>query len=289
MHKHVDVNSRGRDFVVGDIHGCYSLVEKFLNHVNFDTSRDRLFSCGDLVDRGPEPVKCLHMLYEPWYHQVCGNHEEMTVNYFNNVGDSDLYLQNGGLWAQEYKSSNSDESVFVRGAVLDRMQHLPWMITVPMQNGKYFHVIHAEIFEDQELSDDDLDDHLWQSRIKQIMCVYGTAMKWGRYLFAPIYSQTMDDRHIDKYRKWYAFNRCGKMFNDKLSHIYSGHTIVKQPTRVAGQTNLDTGAFLTNRVSQYSDRILDPWAGLTFTEPLTDKFWTVKGHEIIETQPLVLI
>ena len=289
MHKHVNVNTRGRDFVVGDIHGCYYLVEKFMEHVNFDRSKDRLFGCGDLVDRGPESVKCLNLLYEHWYDQVAGNHEEMTVDYFTNQGNFDIYLGNGGLWAQEHKTADNDESVFVQGAVLDVMQNLPWMITVPMINGKFFHIVHAEIFEDQPLTDDDLDDPLWLHRIKQIYTADGCALKWGRWLFHPVYMQIMDSRNIEKYRRWYAMNKCGTMFTPELSHIYCGHSIVKQPTRVAGQTNLDTGAFLSARASMYSGRVLDPWAGLTFTEPLTDRFWTVKSHEIVETQPLVLI
>lgn len=289
MLKHVDINHKGRDFVVGDIHGCYSLVEKFFNHVKFDTTKDRLFSCGDLVDRGPDNVKCLDLLYEPWYHQVSGNHEEMTCNFFANQENHDVYLHNGGLWALEHKLGNADESIFVQGAVLDVMANLPLMITVPLCNGKRFHIVHAEIFEDEPISDDDLDDYLWQAKIKNVHSSNGAAIKWGRRLFYPLYMLHMDERNIAKYRRWYKLNKCGAMFNEKLSHIYSGHSIVKQPTRVAGQTNLDTGAFLSFRKNSYTGKYTEPWAGLTFTEPLTDKFWTVKPEEIIEPQPLVLI
>ena len=288
MHKQVDINIQGRDFVVGDIHGCWSLVEQFLEFVEFNTSKDRLFGCGDLVDRGPDNVKCLDLLYQPWYHQVGGNHEEMTVEYFSG-GPSGIYLSNGGLWAQEHRTANNDESVFVQGAVLDVMAKLPFIITVPMQNGKCFHIIHAEFGINFPFFDEDLHDDYFQAQLKMQTARDGLFLRWGRHLFFPLYMQVMDGRNIAKYQKWYEMNKCGDMFNDKLSHIYCGHSIVRQPTRVAGQTNLDTGAFLAYQKSAYSDRIINPWAGLTFTEPATDRFWTSRLDGVTETQLLTLI
>ena len=46
-------NARGRDFVVGDVHGHFDTLERLLEAVDFDASADRLFSVGDLVNRGP--------------------------------------------------------------------------------------------------------------------------------------------------------------------------------------------------------------------------------------------
>ena len=47
-------NTVGRDFAVGDIHGCFTELQRGLDAIGFDPSTDRLFSVGDLVDRGPE-------------------------------------------------------------------------------------------------------------------------------------------------------------------------------------------------------------------------------------------
>ena len=55
-------NERGRDFVVGDIHGMFSALENFLEELSFDPGRDRLFSVGDLIDRGPESDPVLQWL-----------------------------------------------------------------------------------------------------------------------------------------------------------------------------------------------------------------------------------
>lgn len=60
---HHSTNTQGRDFIVGDMHGCRAMIDTLLAHVGFDGSRDRLFSVGDLVDRGPDSEGCLDLLH----------------------------------------------------------------------------------------------------------------------------------------------------------------------------------------------------------------------------------
>ena len=43
-------------YVLGDIHGCYDKYEEMLKRIRFSDD-DTLFVLGDVVDRGPEPVK----------------------------------------------------------------------------------------------------------------------------------------------------------------------------------------------------------------------------------------
>ena len=50
--KHFPLNDLGRDFIIGDLHGHWSVLERLLEEVSFDKAKDRLFSVGDLVDRG---------------------------------------------------------------------------------------------------------------------------------------------------------------------------------------------------------------------------------------------
>ncbi|RMC99511.1 serine/threonine protein phosphatase [Aquitalea palustris] len=92
-------NQLGRDFVVGDVHGCFTELHALLEQVVFDGSRDRLFSVGDLVDRGPESRQVLEWLAKPWFHAVRGNHEQMALDF--DLADTDAcerYLHNGGGW-----------------------------------------------------------------------------------------------------------------------------------------------------------------------------------------------
>lgn len=72
-------NLTGRDFVIGDVHGTYSVVAAAMNAVGFDFGRDRLFSVGDLVDRGPESRRALAFMRNPAIFPICGNHEDMLM------------------------------------------------------------------------------------------------------------------------------------------------------------------------------------------------------------------
>lgn len=93
-------NIRGRDFVVGDVHGCASLLEHALNEVNFDDTRDRLLSVGDLIDRGPDSYGLLSWLDKPWFFACLGNHEEVLLKFVAS-GDNELGAQwstFGGAW-----------------------------------------------------------------------------------------------------------------------------------------------------------------------------------------------
>lgn len=63
--KHFTVNTAGRDFAVGDIHGHFTRLQVALDAVSFDPAVDRLFSVGDLVDRGPESEQVLEWLAKP--------------------------------------------------------------------------------------------------------------------------------------------------------------------------------------------------------------------------------
>ena len=48
-------NTRGRDFVVGDVHGCFDYLRAMLEHVQLDEVSDRLFCVGDLGTAVPSP------------------------------------------------------------------------------------------------------------------------------------------------------------------------------------------------------------------------------------------
>ena len=97
--KRFDRNTAGRDFVVGDIHGCFTRLQNTLDQLGFDPAVDRLFSVGDLVDRGPECEKVLDWLQKPWFHPIQGNHEDMAIRFAKgNSMDRDNYWQNGGSW-----------------------------------------------------------------------------------------------------------------------------------------------------------------------------------------------
>ena len=79
----VPVNPRGRDFVVGDVHGCFRTLDRALCALCFDAACDRLFGVGDLVDRGPHSAEALVWLENRFEAVVMGNHERPLLYWFD--------------------------------------------------------------------------------------------------------------------------------------------------------------------------------------------------------------
>jgi len=75
------LNTLGRDLVVGDVHGCFSMLDAALKEMDFDPTRDRLFGVGDLVDRGGESPDILDAVRRHQIKAVRGNHEQMILDW----------------------------------------------------------------------------------------------------------------------------------------------------------------------------------------------------------------
>lgn len=80
--KYFTQNLKGKDFVIGDIHGRYDLVKKALEKSNFNKDKDRLFCVGDLIDRGVYSEQVDEFLSEPYVHAIRGNHEDMLLELY---------------------------------------------------------------------------------------------------------------------------------------------------------------------------------------------------------------
>lgn len=75
IYKTIPLNTRGIDYVVGDIHGAFSILETALAEVGFNPRSDRIFAVGDLLDRGSESGRVIDFLKLPYVHSVLGNHD----------------------------------------------------------------------------------------------------------------------------------------------------------------------------------------------------------------------
>ncbi|MFL9904649.1 metallophosphoesterase [Paraburkholderia fungorum] len=131
-------NTVGRDFAVGDIHGAFSALEAALEQIGFDETVDRLFSVGDLVDRGPESERALEFIAKPWFHAVQGNHEDMAIRYVTPGNrDPHHYAANGGAWLIGKTMPEQQEYAIELAA-------LPYAIEVETADG-LIGIVHADV------------------------------------------------------------------------------------------------------------------------------------------------
>lgn len=160
-------NTVGRDLIVGDVHGCFDKLSVALAEINFDDTKDRLFSVGDLVDRGPGSAFVGEWLCQPWFHAIRGNHEEMMVGYHDGEVPAQLYYQNGGPW---FIGMTPEE----RLPYVDAVRELPLAIELDTCAGMVV-LIHAEMAAGCAWAD-------WRRRLMagdQYACISNT---WARQM-----------------------------------------------------------------------------------------------------------
>jgi serine/threonine protein phosphatase 1 len=139
--KRFAANTAGRDFAVGDIHGHFTRLQTALDNVCFEPSVDRLFSVGDLIDRGPESLDVDEwLLRKPWFHAVRGNHEQMAID-SHAAGrfsdESSMHFINGGDWFYGLSSIEQDCYTSI-------LRDLPLVIEVETAHG-LIGIVHADV------------------------------------------------------------------------------------------------------------------------------------------------
>lgn len=130
-------NTLGRDFVVGDIHGCFDKLGDELREVAFNDSADRLFSVGDLIDRGPLCEEAIDWISKPWFHAVRGNHEQMAIGVAAGKHSLMNYISNGGGWF--VAMDDARQKLFA-----EAFDTLPFAIEIDHKIGKVG-IVHAEV------------------------------------------------------------------------------------------------------------------------------------------------
>ncbi len=164
-------------YIISDIHGCYEPYQKLLEKINF-SEEDELYILGDVVDRGPEPIRILQdMMRRPNVIFILGNHDfimytlmkklsvEITHDNFDTyltkeiLLDYNLWLQDGGqVTAEQFRKLSYPEKLdmldYIAGASLYEM------IT---HGGKEYRLVHAGLSNfspDKDMDEYELYDFL---------------------------------------------------------------------------------------------------------------------------------
>ncbi|MNJ51421.1 Serine/threonine-protein phosphatase 2 [compost metagenome] len=207
MIKHYPKNTKGRDFAVGDIHGHFTKLQKALDSIGFDPLCDRLFSVGDLVDRGPECRDALEWLDKPWFHAVRGNHDDYVCRF--DTCNSDNWVYNGGSWFAGLAWDEQQEFA-------TQFRELPFAIEVETDAG-LVGIVHAE-------------------------CGRTTWAQFRAELLEPIYS-LQEQKNMRNTAMWSrkridAMDRSG---TPDLRAMIVGHETVDEVTWLGNVAYIDTG------------------------------------------------
>lgn len=204
IHRYPPNENGGRDFAVGDIHGHFTLLQEALDKVEFDTETDRLFSVGDLVDRGPESLEVdSWLLRKPWFHAIRGNHEQMTIE------NSDIHFMNGGAW---FAGLSTVEQQCYQAILAD----LPLMIEVETEGG-LVGLVHADVpYNDWNEAVRIIEAGGFEASHAEAVC------QWSR--------SRITDENCDGVRGVRA--------------VVCGHTPVNRPVVLGNVYHIDTGGWL---------------------------------------------
>lgn len=241
----ISENQTGRDFVVGDIHGCYEDFMALLQSVKFHKARDRVFSVGDLINRGPHSLKSLELLKQPWFFSCRGNHEQMLIDWLRAPYASEPYDPS---WMSDFFGSFTKRQQFA-GAWLSILERMPYVISVG-KDEQQFLVVHAEILESKK--------SVTQEMIEQ--WAFSDPEKaqhraiWGRSLITAYENNKQVARAHDV----------------SVAPIYCGHTIVSDPIMLARQHYIDGGAFMAYHKQFNGERCC-----MRLVEPKTQTCWEI--------------
>ena len=230
-------NTQGVDYICADIHGHFTLLEEHLQKINFDPGTDRLFSLGDLIDRGDESPKALEYLRFPWFHAILGNHELMLMRAYESA-DPQIYewwYYWGGDWAESLSQAQLQ-------AYYEAFKHLPVAIELALNNNRSIGLVHAQLPSPAS----------WHSICDQLSRIPAAASNPDSYDIVKNGAQRNDVAEMlwSKSQVYASAKERKKILAvEDIDHVFHGHSIVyHQPETIANRTFMDLGSYETGDI-----------------------------------------
>jgi serine/threonine protein phosphatase 1 len=241
-------NVLGRDLAVGDVHGCFSLLDAGLAACDFDPSRDRLFSVGDLIDRGEESPSVLEAVRRHRIKAVRGNHEQGILDWLSHsqrVYDSDriksvranvdkgidswayhdnstkLLILNGGEWFLRLYCAGEKEAADTVSNIASYLASLPYAIEIETENGRVG-IVHADPLIPQWDNLTHILEHGPSDAVERNSILFNR-LRWRPNAWTP----PMED----------------------VAAVIVGHTPTREIAQRGGVVNIDTAAVYGNKLT----------------------------------------
>jgi serine/threonine protein phosphatase 1 len=209
-------------YAIGDVHGCFDLLQSLQEKILSDAAQQHgskwIVMLGDYIDRGPKSSYVIHKLMQPMSGDIerfclAGNHEATMLDFLENPSKDHLWLQFGGL--ETLKSYGIND--------------LP-------QDKKSLKVL---------LQDNIPQSHIdFMSSLPSLLAVPGLC-----FVHAGILNGVPLQRQQDKHLLWIRPKDQTVPGADNLFMTVHGHTPVRSVSLSDNRLNVDTGAFMTGRLS----------------------------------------
>lgn len=164
-------------YVMSDLHGHYDAYKRMLSEIDFKNT-DMLYILGDILDRGPNPIKIiLDLMQRPNVEVIAGNHclmacscfsflmQEITEESLDKIDDNIIaklldWQQNGGnSTIEEFRKYDK----YTQREIIEYISDFELYDTIEV-GGRSYILVHAGLGNfspDKELWDYDLDELVW--------------------------------------------------------------------------------------------------------------------------------
>ena len=209
-------------YAIGDVHGCFDLLQALQQKILADAAQQHgskwIVMLGDYVDRGPKSSAVIDELLKPMTGDIerfclAGNHEESMLDFLNNPRRDHLWLEFGGVETlRSYGITEMPSNISQLRALLQRQipaSHISFMSSLP-----------------------------------SLLAVPGYC-----FVHAGVLNGVPLQRQQDKHLLWIRPKEQTVPAADNLFLTVHGHTPVRSVALADNRLNVDTGAFMTGRLS----------------------------------------